>query len=33
LSTDSTATNVRFFGKIYGTETDYYIAEGMYEGG
>jgi radial spoke head protein 4A len=33
LSTDSAATNVRFFGKIYGTEKDYYIAEAAVEGG
>lgn len=32
LSTDSTAQNIRFFGKIYGTERDYYIAEGTLEG-
>lgn len=27
------ATNVRFWGKILGTERDYYIAEGTYDGG
>jgi hypothetical protein len=32
LATDSGAKNVRFFGKIYGTEKDYYIAEGSLEG-
>lgn len=33
LTTDTSATNFRFFGKIYGTEKDYYIAEGVVEGG
>jgi len=32
LAGDSGATNIRFFGKIYGTEKDYYIAEGTLEG-
>lgn len=27
------ATNVRLWGKIQGTNKDYYIAEGVYEGG
>ena len=26
------ATNVRFWGKVLGTEKDYYIAEGTYDG-
>ena len=33
LSTDSQATNIRFFGKIRGTHNDYYIVEGEVEGG
>lgn len=33
MATDSTATNLRFFGKIFGTERDYYIAEGVFDGG
>ena len=33
LSQETSAGNVRFFGKIYGTEKDYYIAEGTLEGG
>ena len=33
LATDSQATNLRFFGKIYGTEKDYYVIEGVAEGG
>ena len=32
LSTTSQSTNIRFFGKIYGTEKDYYVAEGVLEG-
>ena len=32
LATESGAGNIRFFGKIYGTEKDYYIAEGTLEG-
>ena len=27
------ASNVRLWGKILGTEKDYYIAEGVYDGG
>lgn len=33
LATESSAGNVRFFGKIYGTEKDYYVAEGTLEAG
>jgi len=33
LAIDSGAGNVRFFGKIHGTEQDYYVAEGTLEGG
>ena len=32
LSTTSTASQVRFWGKIHGTQKDYYIAEGVLEG-
>lgn len=32
LSTDSQAQQVRFWGKIHGTEKDYIIAEGILEG-
>lgn len=32
LSTTSTATQIKFWGKIHGTEKDYYIAEGVLEG-
>mmetsp|Transcript_27338 Transcript_27338/g.20475 ORF Transcript_27338/g.20475 Transcript_27338/m.20475 type:complete len:208 (-) Transcript_27338:700-1323(-) len=32
LVADSGAANVRFFGKIYSTEKDYYVAEGVLEG-
>lgn len=31
--TKSGATQVRFWGKVYGTERDYYVAEGKIEGG
>ena len=30
---DSQATNVKFFGKIFGIQKDYYIVEGVLEGG
>ena len=33
LAKSSGATSIRFWGKIYGTEADYYIAEGVSEGG
>lgn len=33
LAQDSGAGNVTFFGKIYGSEKDYYVAEGTLEGG
>lgn len=33
MATDSAATRLKFFGKIRGTEHDYYIAEGEVEGG
>jgi radial spoke head protein 4A len=33
LATDSQASNIRFFGKVQGTQADYYIAEGSLEGG
>ena len=33
LSTATGATYIRFWGMIRGTEKDYYIAEGAYEGG
>ena len=33
LAKSSGATNVRFWGKILGTERDYYIAEGTCEAG
>lgn len=33
LAVDSGAANVRFFGKITGTQQDYYVAEGTLEGG
>ena len=32
LATDSGAAKLKFFGKIRGTEQDYYIAEGEVEG-
>lgn len=32
LATDTGAANIRLWGKIHGTEKDYYIAEGTYEG-
>lgn len=32
LATDSGAGNIRFFGKIHGTQADYYVAEGTFEG-
>ena len=32
LSLLTGATNVRLWGKIQGTERDYYIAEGVYDG-
>lgn len=33
LAQSSGASKIRFWGKIYGTEKDYYIAEGVLEGG
>lgn len=33
LSKESGAGFIRFFGKITGTERDYYVAEGTLEGG
>lgn len=33
MAADSNATRLRFFGKIRGTEKDYYVAEGEVEGG
>ena len=33
LSGDSGANRLRFWGKIRGTNTDYYVAEGEVEGG
>lgn len=33
LSKESGAGFIRFFGKISGTEKDYYVAEGALEGG
>lgn len=33
LATDSGATNLRFFGKIRGTQQDYYIVEATLDGG
>ena len=33
LTKDSGAGSIRFFGKIAGTEKDYYVAEGTLEGG
>ena len=33
LAADSGAGKLRFFGKIRGTEKDYYVAEGELEGG
>lgn len=33
MTTESGAPNIRFFGKIYGTAQDYYIAEGTLEAG
>lgn len=33
MSTDSGVSKLRFFGKIRGTENDYYVAEGELEGG
>lgn len=33
LAQETGAGNIRFFGKISGTEKDYYIAEGTLEGG
>lgn len=32
LAQKTSATNLKFWGKIYGTEKDYYIAEGLVEG-
>jgi radial spoke head protein 4/6 len=32
LSLSTGAANVRLWGKIHGTEKDYYIAEGTYDG-
>lgn len=32
LSTTSTASQVKFWGKIHGTKQDYFIAEGILEG-
>lgn len=32
LATTTAATNVRLWGKIHGSETDYYIAEGVFDG-
>ena len=31
LALDTKANNIKFWGKIYGTEKDYYIAEGSLE--
>ena len=33
MSTETQASNIRFFGKISGTEKDYYVAEGTLDGG
>ena len=33
MATNSGATKLRFFGKIFGTEDDYYVAEGEADGG
>ena len=33
LATETSAGNIRFFGKIQATQADYYIAEGTLEGG
>ena len=33
LAKESGASAIRFFGKITGTQKDYYIAEGVVEGG
>ena len=28
MATESQSPNIRFFGKVFGTEKDYYVAEG-----
>ena len=33
MAADTSAAKLKFFGKIRGTENDYYIAEGEIEGG
>jgi hypothetical protein len=33
LATSSGASNIRLWGKILGSDKDYYIAEGAFEGG
>lgn len=33
MTTNTGAGYIRFWGFIHGTEKDYYIAEGQYEGG